>query len=83
MTKKITLTGPFTDDDVKFIFQVVRAIEQLTPNENFLLEVEDSDKSVSLEEEVERMKKIFPFKDGVPVDLRTFRKEKQDEKNSP
>jgi hypothetical protein len=52
------IKGPFTDDDIKILCKVVRAIEQQRPDELFSATILDDE--VSMEEAREMVRKTFP-----------------------
>lgn len=72
--KTITIAGPFTDDDVKFLLWAVRECERRQPTEKFMMKVEDtSDRPVS--DIKDMLRAAFPAVDGVPVTIETYNKE--------
>ena len=75
--KKVTLTGPFTEDDVRLLMEAVRYCEKKQPDKTFTITTEP-DEERTLEEAKEFLKKSFPTVKGVPVEIEVFNREKDD-----
>jgi hypothetical protein len=72
--KKITLTGPFTEEDVRLLMAAVRYCEKKQPEKVFTITTEP-DEERTVEEAKQFIKDSFPTVKGLPVEVEVFNRE--------
>jgi hypothetical protein len=72
MYEGILIKGPLTEEDIKAFADTMRQVERKRPHETFMLtvlnELGDDKDAVAL------MNRIFPAVQGVPYDIKTFKR---------
>lgn len=72
MFEGIMIKGPLTEEDVKAFADTMRQIERKRPHEAFTLVV--IDELATNKEAVGLLNRIFPAVQGVPYDVKSFKR---------
>lgn len=72
--KRLVLTGPFTEEDVKLLLDAVRYCEKKQPDKPFTVSMEPLEEQTT-EEAKQFLKDSFPTVKGLPVEVEVFNNE--------
>lgn len=73
-SKKITITGPFTDENIVFLMNAVRSCEQQHSEGCFTFQVDNFGPEKTVEEAKQWIKDNFPAVKEVPVEIEVYEK---------
>jgi len=72
--KRLVMTGPFSEEDVKLFMDCLRHCEKKQPDKPFTMSMEPEEER-TVEEAKQFLKDSFPTVKGLPVEVEVFNRE--------